>query len=223
MKKSILTMLLLATTISFSQTSKILGDFDEVNVFDRINVTLIPSSENRIEVNGDRNNEVEIINNNGDLKIRMALKKLLSGETIDVKLYFKKLEAIDASEGSSVICNEILKQTAIEITAKEGAEINLKLDVLKAKVKSVTGAKIGLSGQANNQEIAIGTGGILNAKDLSTTQTTVTITTGGEATVNATDLVDAKVRAGGSIIIYGKPKQINQKTVLGGTIEEFKR
>ncbi len=223
MKKLILTILLLATAISFSQTSKVLGDFDEVNVFDRINVTLIPSSENRIEVNGDRNNEVEIINKNGDLKIRMAFKKLLNGETIDVKLYFKNLEAIDASEGSIVICNEILKQTAIGITAKEGAEINLKLDVLKAKVKSVTGAKIALSGQANNQEIAIGTGGILNANDLITTQTTVTITTGGEATVNATDLVDAKVRAGGSIIIYGKPKQIYQKTVLGGTIEEFKR
>jgi hypothetical protein len=32
--------------------------------------------------------------------------------------------------------------------------------------------------------------------------------------------VDAKVKAGGSIYIYGKPKQINQQTILGGTIIE---
>ena len=34
------------------------------------------------------------------------------------------------------------------------------------------------------------------------------------------DLVDAKVRAGGNIMIFGKPKKINQKTVAGGNIKE---
>ena len=38
----------------------------------------------------------------------------------------------------------------------------------------------------------------------------------------ATDLVDAKTRAGGEIIIYGKPKQINEKKIAGGTIEQAK-
>jgi hypothetical protein len=36
-------------------------------------------------------------------------------------------------------------------------------------------------------------------------------------------LVDAKVRAGGTITIFGKPKQINQKTVLGGSINQSNR
>ena len=38
----------------------------------------------------------------------------------------------------------------------------------------------------------------------------------------ASDLVDAKVRAGGTILIHGKPKQINQKTIAGGSIEQVK-
>ena len=33
-------------------------------------------------------------------------------------------------------------------------------------------------------------------------------------------LVDAKVNAGGTISIYGKPKQIKQQTFAGGTITE---
>ena len=42
------------------------------------------------------------------------------------------------------------------------------------------------------------------------------------ADVYATDLVDAKTRAGGEITIYGKPKQINEKKIAGGTIEQAK-
>ena len=38
----------------------------------------------------------------------------------------------------------------------------------------------------------------------------------------ATDLVDAKTRAGGEIKIFGKPKQINEKKIAGGTIEQAK-
>ena len=59
-------------------------------------------------------------------------------------------------------------------------------------------------------------------KNLITKQTTITGNAGGEADVYATDLVDAKVRAGGTILIYGKPKQINQKVVAGGSIEQVK-
>jgi hypothetical protein len=38
----------------------------------------------------------------------------------------------------------------------------------------------------------------------------------GNAEIYATTLVDAKVRAGGSIYIYGSPKQINKETLLEG-------
>lgn len=65
-------------------------------------------------------------------------------------------------------------------------------------------------------------GGIYKAEKLVTNQTVITNNAGGEADIFATDLVDAKVRAGGDITIYGKPKQINQKVIAGGTIEEAK-
>jgi hypothetical protein len=45
-----------------------------------------------------------------------------------------------------------------------------------------------------------------------TSQTTISVS--GNAEIYATTLVDAKVRAGGSIYIYGSPKQINKETLL---------
>ena len=75
-----------------------------------------------------------------------------------------------------------------------------------------------MAGRAAVQEISIGTGGRFEGKDLQTEETTVTITTGGNAQVKASETVNAKVRAGGTIEVYGNPKNLNETRVLGGTI-----
>ncbi|AWA29276.1 DUF2807 domain-containing protein [Flavobacterium magnum] len=223
MKTSVVILMAFFANIAAAQIDKTLGDFNEVKVFDRINVELVPSSENRIEISGQRSEEVEIVNKNGLLKIRMKFGKLLEGDDVMAKLYFTKIQSVDASEGAYIGSDATFRQTAFEVTAKEGAEINLALDVAKAKIKSVTGGIVKIRGKAQNQEASLGTGGILEAQDLQTVQTTVSITTGGEADVNASELVDAKVRAGGTITIYGHPKQINRNTMLGGDIVESKQ
>lgn len=220
MKKILVISCLLVLQISFSQVTRDLGDFNAVKVFDKLSVKLIPSNENKIVITGNRENEVEIVNKNGELKIRMPFPKLLSGDDISIKLYYKKLDAIQANEGSIISCDDTFKQTILDINASEGSEISLDLDVDKANVRAVTGGIIELSGDARNQNVTISSGGIYNGNDLHSTQTTITVSAGGQASVYATLLVDAKVTAGGSIDIYGKPKQINQKTVLGGTIRE---
>lgn len=216
-------ILLLVSSLSFAQIKKDLGEFNSIDVFDRISVELIKSTENKIEIKGDRAGEVEIVNKNGNLKIRMKLKKLLDGEEVSAKVYYKNIESIDASEGSYVINDAVIKQASFKANAKEGSEIRIKLDVEKATLRSVTGGTIKASGSATNQDASVGTGGVIRANDLQTSQTTVTITTGGEADVRGSELVDAKVRAGGTITIFGSPKQINKKTTLGGSINESKR
>ena len=215
---------LLLTQMGFSQekVTKDLGDFDTVKVFDKITVELIPSDENKIEITGVKNDLVELITKNGELKIRMPFGQLLAGEGISAQVYFKKLEAIEASEGAFISCEHPFQQIALSINAKEGSSINLKLEVQKVAIQATSGGIIDLSGSAKNQEVIISSGGELEAKDLQTTQSTVSINAGGTAAVLVSDFIDAKVRAGGTITIYGNPKQINQKTILGGTIVTHK-
>lgn len=219
MKNLIAITALLIAQLSFGQIRKNPGDFNEIKVFDRISVELVPSDENRVEVTGSRANDVEIVNNNGQLKIRMKLEKLLSGEEVNAKIYTKGIRSIDVSEGSYVGSSATIQQPALTLTAKEGAQIKLSVAVKKLNVKSVTGGNIVLSGIADQQDIVIGTGGIVSAKALKTTHTSVGISAGGEAEVNATDLVDANIKAGGNITIYGDPKLVNEKTTLGGSIK----
>lgn len=220
MKKIVSIAFILLAQIAFSQITRNLGDFDSVKVFDKLSVKLIPSTENKIIITGARENEVEVLNKNGELKLRMPFPKLLSGDAIKIQLFFKKIETIDANEGSFVSSETPFKQTFIELDSSEGSQIKVELDVDKVDVRAVTGGIIDVSGNSTNQNITITSGGIFNGKELHTSQTSITVSAGGQAEVNATLLVDAKVKAGGSIAIYGKPKQINQKTILGGTITE---
>jgi hypothetical protein len=221
MKKSVIAAIALCLAqMSFAQVSKNPGDFTKIKVFDRISVELIPAEKTEVVVTGTRSKEVEVVNNNGELKIRMSTSKLLKGEEIEAKVYYKEIDDIDASEGSYVSSQATFKQVDINLTTKEGADIKLILDVTNADIKSVTGGKIHVSGTASNQGISIGTGGIVEAKDLKTKTTKVSINAGGEADVNASEFVEARTKAGGTITIYGKPAKIDRKSILGGTIED---
>ncbi|PKH66768.1 DUF2807 domain-containing protein [Flavobacterium sp. ALD4] len=220
MKKVLLVLLALVTQITFAQVTKDLGEFSDIKVYDRLTVNLISSTDNKIVITGNREGEVEVVNNNGELKLRMPFPKLLSGEDIAIKLYFKNIESISASEGSYVSSDANFKQTIMDLDAREGAEIKIDVDVEKVNVKAVTGGIIELSGKATNQDVKLMTGGILKSKELQTSQTTINVSAGGNAEIYATTLVDAKIRAGGFIYIYGSPKQINKETLFGGSIIE---
>lgn len=220
--KKIVFIILIFSQIAFSQIEKTVGEFSKVTSFDKIEVVLIQGDENKVILSGNNSENVEIVNKNGELKIRMPLLKMMSGEGINATVYFKKINAVEANEGSHIISDEVFNEVSFEIIAKEGAEIKISLEVENLKTKAESGANVTVEGVAINQSILINTGGFFDATKLMTKQTGITINAGGEAGIYASDFVDAKVRAGGKITVFGKPKQLNKKIIAGGTIEESK-
>ena len=222
MKKVILIAFLGISQFMAAQVTKNLGDFSTVRVFDKINVTLVKGTENKIVLKGEGSNDVEVVTKNNDLKIRMKLTKILQGENIDATVYYKSVDVVEASEGAYVGSSDTFKSTAFEVNAKEGSTIKLNFEVQKLKSKAASGGILELTGSADNHAATVTSGGILKAKSLETKQTTVGITAGGEADVYASDFVDAKTTAGGTIDVFGSPKQVNQKTAAGGKINVVK-
>ena len=222
--KKIIYSLLIVSSMAFAQETKNVGDFNKVTSFDRIDVLLISGDENKVILNGKDSDEVEIVNKNGELKIRMPLIKLLDGDNISVIVYYKNLTAVEANEGSRIACacGDKISSVVFDVIAKEGSEIKLNLDVEKLNVRTANGSKVELKGTADIQDVLVNSGGIYEAEKLESKITTVSCNAGGEAAIFATISVDAKVRAGGDITIFGKPKKINKKIIAGGTIEQAK-
>jgi hypothetical protein len=63
-------------------------EISSVKVYDRINVTLVKSSENKVQIKGD-DSDVEIVNKNGELKIRMIPTKIMQGDKSEVTVFMK--------------------------------------------------------------------------------------------------------------------------------------
>jgi len=220
--KKLLFSVLLISSLTSAQTEKKVGEFHKVTAFDQITVELIASEENKVVLSGTNSDVVEVVNKNGELKLRMPLTNLLKGNQVNAKVYYTDLTAIEANEGSQISSDSSIKAIGFEIIAKEGSKIDINLEVSSLNVKLLSGGIVKTAGTAKNQDVVVSAGAIYEGKDLATEQTSISINAGGEATVFATQLVDAKARAGGDIMIYGNPIQVNKKTFAGGRIKIIK-
>jgi hypothetical protein len=203
-----------------SQTpvSKSIGDFSELKVYDLINVELVESNENKIEITGEETSNVLIVQKNDVLKIKMVLNKPFNGKRTFVKLFYKKIDIIDVNEGAKVVSKSLFKQYELELKAQEGGEISVITDTKLLSIKTVTGGIINASGTTDSQNITIRTGGVYEGSSLQALNSEIKIKAGGVADVKSSEHIEVRIVAGGDLIIHGKPKNIKQTKIVGGRI-----
>ncbi len=216
---SLLAFVMVLTAGAQKSIEKTVGEFTELKVYDLIEVELIKSDHDKVVISGRNTEDVLVNNKNGTLKIKMKLEEAFDGSETKVKLYYTNVDVIDVNEGAKVYSADVIEQFEIDLNAQEGGKISVKLNVTYTNIRSVTGADVVASGTSKHQDISIYTGGEYDGKNLATKFTDVSIRAAGEAHVNAETLVNAKVRAGGDIYIYGNPERVDESRVLGGRIK----
>ena len=220
MKKALFILFLLLNSFLFSQTpiTRTLWQCKEIKVYDLINVDLIKSTENKITISGKFAEDVNVIQKNNILKIRMKLKKMLNGAQTNVKVYYTELDIIDANQGAVITSNDLIKQYELILKAQEGAYISVNAETKRTEIKSVTGSTIITSGTTSKQDIKIATGGVYKGSSFSAENTELSIKTGGKANVRTSNVLEVKIFSGGDVYIYGTPKQLKQRKIFGGRI-----
>ncbi len=223
MKKVFIVLTILMTAISFAQDSiqKTIGEFHELKVYDLIEVQLVKSDDNRIVVLGKNTEDVVVVNKNGKLKIKMNFEKIFDGKSTSVILFYTNVDTIDANEGACISSENKIKQFEIDLKTQEGGIIKIDLDVKIANIKAASGGNIETSGTTITQNVSLSTGGIYKGEDFHSEKTVIRIKAAGEAHVNASDYVDIKIRAGGDVYVYGKPKTIKENRVFGGRVKRM--
>lgn len=210
-----------AITVAQDAIEKSQSDFTEIKSYDKLNVILVSSNENRVVITGKHKNDVQISNENKVLRIRMEFGDKFEGDETTVTVYYTGISIIDANEGSTITSEDTIKQEKIELSSQEGSVITLKVDVDYNQSKAVTGGSIALSGKAVKQDVSLNTGGKFHGDTCISETTHVAVRAGGIGNVNASKLVDAKVRAGGSVNIYGHPETVNESKLFGGSINRM--
>jgi hypothetical protein len=219
--KKLVIALLLSCSVSWAQESikKNLGDFHTLKVFNGLQVELVRSSDSRIEIVGEQAEDVAVVNSNGILKVRFRIPDSFIPEDVRIVLFYNHdIAVLDANEGGKISSEKRINQQHLEVKVQEGAFIELDIKVKHLNVKSVTGGNIELVGEAENQTIEATTGGEYSAYNLKSKQANVTAASGARAEVQANEILDAKVRFGGTIHYIGNPEVLRTKKIIGGKI-----
>ena len=222
MKKLILLTFLglISTFTVFSQSivERNIGDFNRLKVYDLLNIELIKSSINKVEISGEFPSFTIVKNKNGELKIRMGLEKRFRGSKTNVKLYYKKIDKINTHEGAIVFSKDTIKQEKIVIKADSGSIQDYILDVKDISTKINTGSIVYLTGKTDRHIGKITTGGELNAEILKSEQSKIYVNTGSIADVSAKDLLELNIRTGGIVNVYSKTKRTKENIRTGGKV-----
>ena len=218
--KNTIYILLLFTIPALSQVNidRDLGDFSKVAVYDGINLELVKSEENKVEITGKNTSFVVVKNKNGDLKIRLNLERRFSGDRTKVTLYYKSLYNIISHEGSNIFSKDTLKQADLNIKANSGSTQNFLVNLNTLNTVAATGANINISGKVEYHDTTVSTGAEINAEKLRTTETYATSTTGGVLNVSANKELEANSKLGGIINVHEKTDKITESISVGGVV-----
>jgi hypothetical protein len=227
MKNKIFICALFVTIITSAQTrvTKNLGDFNIVKVYNGIEVELIKSAEQRLEIVGEKSEKLKIKNVNNTLKLSLPfslkpLENIAEGE-VKVKLYYNKnINIIDANQGATITAKDF-NQDNVELNAQERAFINITTITKYLTIRASSGGIIKVSGTAKNQEVNVDLYGVYHGFNLNSIgNSTVKAGTGAKAEVMAGEALNAKVSFGGAIFYKGNPKVVKDKKIIGGIIEK---
>ncbi len=225
MKQFLILCFLFGFQVMFTQDNEVtigLNDFNELKGFDGLSINLIKSTENKAVITGENTGKVAIVNNDGILKVRMQIGKIFSGYRTFVTIYYKsKLVVIDVNEDARITSKESINQDVLELKAQEGGEISITANVNQMLIKAVSGGVIETKGRAEVQDVQINTGGVYEGKEFKTEFSTINVNAGSRAEVHASNYVKVSVKAGGEVLLYGKPTKVDEKTVFGGNIKRM--
>ena len=195
-----------------------LSDFSEIKVYNGVEVELIPSEENRISITGHSKEKVkfEVVENR--LEIKLSLENIWSDDNTLVTVYANSLETIDANEGSIVDVKKELEVSSLNFRAQEGAAIYVGVNSSRVNVKAITAGIVQIKGKTDDLDVEVNTGGKFFGEQLKSKEAEVSVGTGGQADVHASEYLKATAKLGGVINVYGNPDDLDSKTTLGGKI-----
>ena len=207
------------TTDNLASKEFTIPPFNALRIYTGLDVKLIPSNENKAVVYGDNIHDIVLASKKGTLRVKLKAESVFNLGFTHVELYYtESLDLIDVNQGSKLISSATLEQTFLEIRVNEESTMTAPVALSRLQSTVSTGSKLYLEGSSSISEININTGGSCEAENMVTTQTKINVTAGGRAYVNATEIIDAKVTAGGLIRIYGDPEKRITKKVVSGKI-----
>jgi hypothetical protein len=205
---------------AFAVKGQAIDRYEELRIVSGLEVHIENGSENEIIITGSDADKINVSSEDGKVRLSVSLSGLLEERNYDIKVVVKdSIEVIDINQGSQVSLNANLDQKKIEVRVQEGATFDGRLETGLIVLRAVSGGSINIQGLATMLKLTVNTGASVDAFDLNCSNADVMAMSGGIAQVSVYNILNAQVKFGGSIEYRGQPEVLNEKKVLGGSIE----
>jgi len=205
------------------QTRQVSG-FHGVSVSSGIDLYLTQKNVEEVAVEADADDLEKIITKveGGILKIYIKEKSWFSmdwnNDSRKVFVSFKNLDKLEASAGSDVSAQGVLRLEKLDMDASSGSEIKLELEVNELSVGSSSGSDISLNGKAIFLQADASSGSDINASELQAKKCNASVSSGSDIRIYVTEELDANASSGGDISYSGNPAQKDINESSGGDV-----
>jgi hypothetical protein len=200
-----------------------LEEFNELHVTGGIDVELIPSGSKEMSITSRKGFPEQIQVNFKERELHIKVRpRIVKEDEISIRLPYSQLVKIDAAAGAVITSARDMKVKDIDLVASSGGKIELSLDAQNINAKVVQVSDIVLYGTAVSQNVSANTGGNYLAYDLECQDTYVNVSSGSQAKLTASRIIEASASSKGFIGYIGDPVRTNLKTSLGGEVLSYK-
>ncbi len=203
-----------------TQDRNITENFTEVRGSAGIDIYLTQGNENKITVEADENLQQYITTDvkNGKLYITTS-ENIGWSKAKKVYVTFVEINTIEASSGSEIVANSVIKSENITLKCSSGAEMKVEIFSKNLTAQTSSGAELYISGKASSFSAKASSGSEIDAKNLLTINSVAEATSGAEISVNAKEKLDAKASSGANVNYYGSPTSINANKSSSGSVK----
>lgn len=216
--------LLLFSTSMYAQTQS-LKDFDGIQVSGNLDVTLVNSNNNSLDVEmvkGDSDNLVTEVQGN-TLVLKVKSNWFGSKTKANITVYHDGVSSMDVSAGAYVHTSDTMSGDKMSVEVSSGAKCNASVDVATLTIEISSGASSTIKGSSNKQTVEVSSGASYNGQMLESDDTSVDVSSGASAKVWANEKINAEASSGGSIQYKGDPSISNVESgkYSGGSIRKI--
>jgi len=225
MKNNLLSIVLLALTVSFTKAqsteTRSLSDFNEISIGEAIELTLVPGNTNVANIKTSNIDLEDVL-----LEIRGNTLKIGLGGTrhrnvdVEITLTYKTLGSLSISSAANVSTNGAIKASSLDITVSSAADAVLEISTNKLDIDISSAGELELSGTTTSQRVDVSSAGEYNGYDLDCEDTYVRAASAGSARVMASKKIEAKASSAGSIKYKGDPEKVYVSSNSGGSASQ---
>jgi hypothetical protein len=198
------------------------ADYNKIKVQGFMNVTLKKGAEGTITVTTDENIQEYIIVETKKDALIIKVKNKVNIQTkkgVYINVPFNDLTGVSLTGSGDVMTEDLIKSDTFETELTGSGDVALDVEASAINAKITGSGDLQLSGNTNNLEVKVTGSGDFYGKELSSKNTEAYVSGSGDASVNASNRLKARVNGSGDISYYGNPEQTDKKVIGSGDID----